>query len=427
MYAGGNFRNLNGKNYIARLVGNNLTEFYQIDTGITYSIAFDSKNIMYLSGEFKHLGFLNTMYNHIKKYDGASWSKLGINNTLDVYGVRHFCSGKDGVIYACVYDKFVKKVITNIFDGTKYTWNNHFIVRYKDKNWSIISDTSIDMGHEMHVDNSGNLYALQPTYKSNLTTSYYLMKFNGTSWSRIGGTADSIYSGIITSDKYGNIYTGGSFRNSDGNLYIAKYDGTSWSELGGKNSFSKLYNIAASSQFNIRSIVSDKFGNIYVGGYFLNIGDGSSYVAKYNDTFWTELGGSNSLINRGFNFGSADLVCSDTFGNIFAGGSLTYLRGSEYVAKFLIAEDNNNNYSLISNSEDSHISIFPNPTSDFINIKLTSNFKKTDYEIYNNLGSIVKNGVLEKSEFKIDLRNMLDGIYFVKIGNDIYRKIIVSK
>ncbi len=433
LYAGGNFRNLNGKNYIAKLIGNNWTEFYQIDTGKTWSIAFDSKNTMYLSGEFKHLGFLNTMYNHIKKYDGVTWSKLGINNILDVLAIRYFCSGKDGVVYACVMDKYVKKQVTSR-DGSKYDFYNHFIVRYKDKNWSIVSDTSINMGYEMHIDDSGNLYAFQPTFQTYLSNAaYYLMKFNGTSWSRIGGTADSIYSGIITSDKYGNIYTGGSFKNSDGNLYIAKYDGTSWTELGGKNSFSKLYNIAASSQFKINSIVSDKFGNIYVGGYFLNIGGGDSYVAKYNDTFWSELGGANSLIKQNFNFGGAYLVCSDTFGNIYAGGSLTYLRGSEYVAKFLKAEgsnnnnNNNNNNSLISNSEDSPISIFPNPTSDFISIKLTSNFKKTDYEIYNNLGSIVKTGVIEKSEFKIDLRNMVDGIYFVKIGNDIYRKIIVSK
>lgn len=66
----------------------------------------------------------------------------------------------------------------------------------------------------------------------------------------------------ICIDASGNLYAGGGFTNSSGSRYVAKWDGTTWSELGGPNA------LAASG--DILSICTDASGNIYTAGGFLN-------------------------------------------------------------------------------------------------------------------------------------------------------------
>ena len=61
--------------------------------------------------------------------------------------------------------------------------------------------------------------------------------------------------------------------NSSGHPYVAKYNGSSWSELGGANS------LGANSA--IYAINSDHISNIYVAGYFTN-SSGKEYVAKFD-------------------------------------------------------------------------------------------------------------------------------------------------
>jgi len=54
------------------------------------------------------------------------------------------------------------------------------------------------------------------------------------------------------------------------------------------------------------------------------------------------------------------------------------------------------------------MSFYPNPTSDYLNIK-----EKHDYEVFNILGEKIMNGNSEK----IDVRNLNTGIYIISIDN----------
>ncbi len=403
IYAGGWLENSNGKNYLAKLNGNSWSEFYEIENGVVWSITFDNKNNIFLSGDLLQMFEFpkKTHQNTIKKYDGTKWTTLGIDSSLYVTYVSSICSDKNGIIYASVHD---------INKG-----KNGFIIRYKDKKWDIISDTLKNFGwlSSIHCDKYGNFYAY---------SNKYIMKFDGNLWSRLGGVKDSIFVNSIFggnevrihSDNVGNIYVG-NMRNSDNLLYIAKFDGNSWTELGGKNSFSKLYIILTNDQYFIYSIKSDKKGNIYVGSNLYNLGKADNYVAKFDGTSWSELGGTNTLIDRGFNFGQANLICLDTFDNIYVGGSLAYLsNGKYYIAKYV-----NNINTAITNSIDKElVSIYPNPAKDRLVIDFGNFPNVAGYEIniFDVTGKTVYNSTINKSNETIDLNTWTGkGVYFIKI------------
>jgi hypothetical protein len=67
----------------------------------------------------------------------------------------------------------------------------------------------------------------------------------------------------------------------------------------------------------------------------------------------------------------------------------------------------------------SRIAIYPNPTSHEINVQLNS--KKligSNYSIIDNIGRVVKFGVLTNETNAIDLVSLPAGIYFMKVGNE---------
>lgn len=68
----------------------------------------------------------------------------------------------------------------------------------------------------------------------------------------------------------------------------------------------------------------------------------------------------------------------------------------------------------ISDLEWKHFEISPNPTRSHISISSESNF--THFQIFNNTGQLVKEGVLNKKE--ISVKELRSGIYFVRLTND---------
>ena len=71
-----------------------------------------------------------------------------------------------------------------------------------------------------------------------------------------------------------------------------------------------------------------------------------------------------------------------------------------------VSELKNNNYTL-----------FPNPVSDFINLK--SSYIISNVEIYNTLGEIIKNQDIESDSVKMNVESLNPGIYIIKLKSDI--------
>jgi hypothetical protein len=63
----------------------------------------------------------------------------------------------------------------------------------------------------------------------------------------------------------------------------------------------------------------------------------------------------------------------------------------------------------------SQLSIYPNPTSDYLNIN-----EKHNYEVFNLMGQKVLNG----NSKKIDVRNLISGVYIISIDNKAKYKFI---
>lgn len=104
----------------------------------------------------------------------------------------------------------------------------------------------------------------------------------------------------------------------------------------------------------------------------------------------------------------------------------TNRNGQWYISDFKMAE--NSTLSVGENLLDTKISVYPNPTTDFINIKNDKNLSIKSISIVNVLGQTIY-----KSGFKsqIPVRNLNKGIYMVKIdvaesAQSITKKIIIN-
>ncbi|MFM2226615.1 MAG: hypothetical protein RJA07_2817, partial [Bacteroidota bacterium] len=150
---------------------------------------------------------------------------------------------------------------------------------------------------------------------------FFTNRSQAQSWSQVGAINDTFSCLSITNDAMGNVYVAGYFANSSGNRYVAKWNGTNWSEVGGLNG------LAANDL--IWNICSNAAGNIYAAGGFTN-SNGKMYVAKWDGTNWNEVGGLNGLSANN----QINAVCYDASGNIYAAGFFTNSNGKMYVAKW---------------------------------------------------------------------------------------------
>ena len=134
---------------------------------------------------------------------------------------------------------------------------------------------------------------------------------------------------------------------------------------------------------------TDSFGSSVAGtpnyayGYNTNLITGLINNPLPNQTYYYRLVASNN----------GDIIYSDTYQ--FSTGTL----------------------SLTDFDLEKEISIYPNPTADFVNIKSNVSEKVTSIEFYNALGKCIhKENVYSRSDIKIDVSNFRKGIYFVKVN-----------
>ena len=248
-------------------------------------------------------------------------------------------------------------------------------------------------------------------FKTNFTMKklFLLVAFFGISffvkaqtWHEVASATDSLkaYYEItsVYTDATGNVYAAGGFANNNGYQYLAKWNGTVWSEVGGLNGLA--------ANLTIWSVCTDPSINIYVAGLFTN-SSGKSYVAKYNGTTWSELGGLNGLAANG----TIQSICSDASGNIYAAGYFTNSSGNQYVAKYGNATGINSTCCTATT-----LTLQPNPTATSTTLTFNNELNNATIEVMNVTGQIIfKKENQSGKQINLDLSNQAAGIYFIQV------------
>ena len=104
-------------------------------------------------------------------------------------------------------------------------------------------------------------------------------------------------------------------------------------------------------------------------------------------------------------YGTGSYSITDDSGNvIFSGGQF----GSTEATTFRVGESLGLNSFI-----DENLKIFPNPSNGIFTIKTT--ITNSSYKIYNLIGQTIKSGFINNGENSIDIRNSVDGVYFITI------------
>lgn len=277
--------------------------------GSISSICADNAGNIYAAGTFGDSNY----YNYVAKWDGTTWSKLGtVANAIklkSISGISSICVDPFENVYALIDEDSI----------SIYKWDG--------TSWSEFLVPGTAINDAMCTDKFGNFYTWR--YVNDSTV---VIKWNGTSWEKLGNTLQTITNGIyggLCTDTKGNIYASGHFNNMNGNYYVAKWDGSTWTAL-----FSDTNNLLSNPDGI--SICTDLKDNLYLIGNNLLDKSNLTYVAKWNGSYWSELGSFN-IYNPNSSIGidaPLNTFCVDTMENVYTTSNITDMYGNYYVTEW---------------------------------------------------------------------------------------------
>ncbi|MBI3844287.1 MAG: hypothetical protein HY292_06560 [Planctomycetes bacterium] len=275
------------KRPLVKWTGTSWTELPSMDGDVRALMAFDdgSGQALYVGGTFSTAGGVPAA--GIARWNGMSFSDVGGGFDGDVHSLEVFDDGTGPALYA----------------GGPFTQaggvSAQRIARWNGVAWSPIgggfpgSASSHDSVDTLTTFDDGNgiaLYAGGQFRVSRGAPANQLARWNGTSWSDVGGGTDGRIRALAAVDdgRGPALFAAGSFltAGSTSVLDIARWNGTSWSELPG------IVNV---SFFGLRALVGFDDGNgpaLYVGGDFSDAGGvaAANNVARFRNGAWSSLG-----------------------------------------------------------------------------------------------------------------------------------------
>jgi len=409
---------------------------------------------VYAAGRFKD-SVLPKGHYFVAKWDGFSWSELGIGgNALNADSTINLVTTDDlGNVYATGY-------FTN--DS-----NKAYIAMWNGSSWSELSSGTNSLPiaslqnynqiNALATSPSGKVYASFVIYDSlNSYTGYKIYEWYHASWHDIGSSSDRFLWGdvrALATDWMGNLYVTGSFKNLLGRYYIAKWNDTTWSELGSSSDsiIGDLFNSSISvddsahvyinneteimkwdgnmwttlsnkyhAHNGISSVTVDKSGNIYAAQFDDSINtmphtNGKPYISEWKDTGWNEL--SNGEVNLHFspiisqNEDHTLQIVTDVYGNLYACGSLIDPVNQHYIAVYPATN-------IKEPPANSNYRIYPNPADNSLNIQLDKLYIDAEVHITDVTGRKIYTAQLNSINTTIDVSHWLDGLYICNVSLD---------
>ncbi len=269
--------------------------------GNIMSLTSDNSNNIYVGGSF-YVGEVYGQWSSVGKFNGSSWApSMGIQSN---YSVPCLYTGPSGIVYAAS---------ENFNSGVE--WD---VSQLNGTNWSTVGvyNNGNFPAKAVCADNNGNVYTIG-SY-TNTNGKYYVAQWGPGGYNELGNFDD--LPETICTDNTGKLYVGGLMNHGGGwsDFYIAVWDGTSWSEMGHFNDvissicFDPKGNMIVAGAFNL-----DSSGNVQSFGRSVNAGL-PYFVAKWDGHNWSALGNLGIIKNYG-NFISN--IYADPKGNIYAIGN----------------------------------------------------------------------------------------------------------
>ena len=232
--------------------------------GTVYVVVRDSAGDVYVGGDFTSAGGIPA--NGVAKWDGSTWSALG--------------AGVDGVVYALAVDGDGAVYVSGEFShagGVEATR----IARWDaaTAQWTALGPGLNVYAQALAVDGAGALYAgggFTRTGGAGAVEISRIAKWNGTSWTSLGGGVEDVVETPIIRDEIkalaidarGNVYAGGDFGRIGGVAAsrLAKWDGSTWTALA-----TTVPNEQDGNSSYVGALAVDPTGYLYVGGKFNGI------------------------------------------------------------------------------------------------------------------------------------------------------------
>ncbi|MGA2243117.1 MAG: hypothetical protein ABSH11_13915 [Verrucomicrobiota bacterium] len=299
LYTGG-FNNLNGgfatNTSVSIFDGTNWSTIGEItgSTPVIYDMEFIGSNV-YVGGTFSAAGGVPAA--GLAKWDGANWSGVG---------------GFDGLVRAMATDG------TNLYVGGSFTNAGGVLItnlaKWNGANWSAVGGAIGYYGGSIGPSvyaiewHNGQLYIGGSFTSAGVVAATNLARWDGSSWSQIGGGVGTVSDLVSTLQFSGNdLYVAGQFTTAGGvsALNIARWNGSTWSALG---TGLKAPSVPSLTPVNALAFLGS---DLYATGGFTNAGGtAASRVARWNGSVWQSFGAIN---------GSGYRAVSNT-GSIYIGG-----------------------------------------------------------------------------------------------------------
>ena len=233
-------------------------------------------------------------------YNGTAWTRMGGGGVNKSWGFYNLQS--------------VEAMVTSngyLYAGTGVSVaGNAMVWRYDGSNWEIVGGQGVNSSWAVNTYESvlalehyaGNLYAALGTTANDAE----VWKFNGTSWSQVGG--DSLNSGWTTNFEAvyalaaDSTYLYAALGNSTTDAEVWRYNGTTWTKIGGDG---------VASSWNTSYETAYALG-IYNGNLIAGIGNstGDAEVWSYNGTTWTKIGGDGVSSSWNTNYEQVNTMIS---------------------------------------------------------------------------------------------------------------------
>ncbi|MCW3071773.1 MAG: hypothetical protein JWO44_1663 [Bacteroidetes bacterium] len=428
--------------------------FHAIDIRCIYNDTLN--NALYISGTILATPTATYLNERLCKYDGLAWSAIGGVIGGQIMSVVNY---NGDLIVAGPFNSINGISLFSIakFDGT---------------NWYPMGNFDVEVT-KLKVINS-DLYAMGYFNSVDGIPAKRIAKWNGSTWSDVHGFVADTMDGHITDIEIfkGNTYVCGNFSNSTLNInHLSVYKGGSWQNVGGG---------IIGSWTDLTKMTTYK-NELYIAGQILKPdGNVGHMIQKWNDTIWSEVGGSVQDLNEGYGFCAIrDMLVYNNELYIAGGFGYTGHIPATFIAKwdglkwcglatkdlftmgtgaqvgnavgfyndtlFLgIGNDTLNGIStnrvlkyIAGNYTDTcsidftgvkqlpfenGIIIYPNPATNEISIELTlTETNNTFIEIKNILGQTVKKITNDfspgKNNIEIDISDLPKGLYFVQLQN----------